>query len=102
MKIVGENIRKRRKDAAKLQERFAEELGISVRSVSYIETGAVTPNLKTFVEIIKILNCKAEDIIIAQLCENLINYRIYENRKVNAEENIINDYVYFVYSFYDS
>lgn len=61
--VIGENIRNIRKDAKQTQEEFAEEIGISTRSVSYIENGCVIPSLQTIVNIIEIFDCRLDKII---------------------------------------
>ncbi len=43
---IGERIRKLRKDSHKFQEKFAEMIDTSTKTVCNVETGVVIPNFK--------------------------------------------------------
>ena len=52
--IIGERIRRSRKELSMTQEEFAERIGVSVGYINQIETGKKCFNLKRFNEIITI------------------------------------------------
>lgn len=54
--IIGERIRKSRKELSMTQEEFAERIGVSVGYINQIETGKKCFNLKRFNEIITIFD----------------------------------------------
>ena len=53
--LIGKRIKKARRDKGITQERFAEELGVSVSFVSQVETGEKRFNLERITEVSKIL-----------------------------------------------
>ena len=53
--LIGKRIKKARKDKGITQERFAEELGVSVSFISQVETGEKRFNLERITEVSKIL-----------------------------------------------
>ena len=76
--LIGKRIKKARRDKGITQEKFAEELGVSVSFISQVETGEKRFNLERITEVSKIL-------------ERPINYFIdgYEEKdKSNFEEVI--------------
>ena len=54
--LIGERIRKSRKEANMTQEEFAEAIGVSVGYINQIETGKKCFNLKRFNEIVTIFD----------------------------------------------
>ena len=54
--LIGERIRKARKEVNMTQEEFAEEIGVSVGYINQIETGKKCFNLKRFNEIVNIFD----------------------------------------------
>ena len=54
--VIGERIRKARKEVNMTQEEFAEEIGVSVGYINQIETGKKCFNLKRFNEIVSIFD----------------------------------------------
>ena len=62
-KLIGDNIRTLRKSKNTTQEKFAELVDVSARSVSNIENGEVTPSLQTVVNIAEYFNCSVDSII---------------------------------------
>ena len=54
-KLIGKKIKKARADKKLTQEKFAEELDVSVSYISQVESGKKKFNLKRIVEISKIL-----------------------------------------------
>ena len=53
--LIGKRIKKARRDKGITQERFAEELGVSVSFISQVETGEKRFNLERITEVSKIL-----------------------------------------------
>ena len=53
--LIGKRVKKARKDKGITQEKFAEELGVSVSFVSQVETGEKKFNLARISEVSKIL-----------------------------------------------
>ena len=51
-KLIGNNIRKIRKNAKISQEAFAEKIEASVRTISNIENGTVLPSINTLYNMI--------------------------------------------------
>jgi len=54
--LIGERIRKSRKEINMTQEEFAEAIGVSVGYINQIETGKKCFNLKRFNEIVTIFD----------------------------------------------
>ena len=54
--LIGERIRKSRKEINMTQEEFAEAIGVSVGYINQIETGKKCFNLKRFNEIVDIFD----------------------------------------------
>ena len=54
--LIGDRIRKSRKEINMTQEEFAEKIGVSVGYINQIETGKKCFNLKRFKEIITIFD----------------------------------------------
>lgn len=54
--LIGERIRKSRKEINMTQEEFAEAIGVSVGYINQIETGKKCFNLKRFNEIIELFD----------------------------------------------
>ena len=54
--VIGERIRKARKEVNMTQEEFADEIGVSVGYINQIETGKKCFNLKRFNEIVSIFD----------------------------------------------
>ena len=54
--LIGERIRKSRKEINMTQEEFAEAIGVSVGYINQIETGKKCFNLKRFDEIVDIFD----------------------------------------------
>lgn len=54
--LIGERIRKSRKEIHMTQEEFAEAIGVSVGYINQIETGKKCFNLKRFNEIVTIFD----------------------------------------------
>ena len=54
--LIGERIRKSRKEINMTQEEFAEAIGVSVGYINQIETGKKCFNLKRFNEIVDIVD----------------------------------------------
>lgn len=53
--LIGKRVKKARKDKGITQEKFAEELGVSVSFISQVETGEKKFNLARISEVSKIL-----------------------------------------------
>ena len=49
MKILGERLRKLRKDRKVLQQTMADELGVSLRSYQFYESGEYDPSLPNLI-----------------------------------------------------
>ena len=62
-KRIGKTVRELRKNNHKSQERFAELIEITPRTVYNIENGFVVPQLQTIVNIAAYCNCSIEDIL---------------------------------------
>ena len=60
---IGRNIREIRKAAKKSQEAFAEDIEITARTVSNIETGSVVPKLQTVLRISERFNRTIDSIV---------------------------------------
>lgn len=56
--LLGQRIKKFRAEKKITQEQFSELIGISPRSLSYIETGKNYPSADTLFEICRVLNVK--------------------------------------------
>ncbi len=54
--LIGERIRKSRKEIKMTQEEFAEAIGVSVGYINQVETGRKCFNLKRFNEIVSIFD----------------------------------------------
>ena len=61
--FIGNNIRDIRKAANKSQEKFAEQIETSTRTVSNIENGTVIPSLRTIANISECFNRSVDSII---------------------------------------
>ena len=62
-KLIGNNIRKIRKNAKKSQEAFAEKIEASVRTISNIENGTVLPSINTLYNIAQSFGCSVDSLI---------------------------------------
>lgn len=61
--ILGKNIRKQRIKKGYTQEKLADELGISLKYISRIESGASGIKISTLAEICKLLNVEADKLL---------------------------------------
>lgn len=61
--LIGERIRKRRKEKNLTQEALAEAVNVGTTHISHIETGNSIPSLKVFSDIIRILETSSDDIL---------------------------------------
>ena len=77
--LIGKRVKKARQDKDITQERFVEELGVSVSFISQVETGEKRFNLERITEVSKIL-------------ERPISYFIdgYEGEAKNDLEEVVN------------
>lgn len=64
LKRLGARIREERKKARLTQERFAEQVGLSVDYVGYIERGRQAPYLKTLERIAKALDVEVYELFL--------------------------------------
>lgn len=60
---VGRKIRRLRKEKKLTQEQFAELIGRSTSFVGHIERGTRILNLDTFINIVQVLDCSADDLL---------------------------------------
>ena len=76
--LMGKRVKKARRDKGITQEKFAEELGVSVSFISQVETGEKKFNLERISEVSRIL-------------ERPINYFIegYEEQNKEALEEVV-------------
>lgn len=94
--LIGERIRKSRKEINMTQEEFAEAIGVSVGYINQIETGKKCFNLKRFNEIVSIFDKpisyfvegtdNLEQSTIKEITELLCNV---EPSKLNMIKNVI-------------
>ncbi len=63
---IGQRIRKIRKARGLSQEQLAEAVGISVTHMSHIETANTKLSLPVFIEIAKVLEVRADELIYEQ------------------------------------
>lgn len=61
--MIGENLRKARKEAGVLQVELAERLQVRQKDISRWENGEHVPSLEMFVKICRELNASADDIL---------------------------------------
>jgi len=62
-KLIGNRIKKRRRECGKTQEDLAADIYVSAGYISQIERGITKINLETLSEIADILNCDIADFI---------------------------------------
>lgn len=60
---IGQRIRKIRKARGLSQEKLAEKVGISTTHMSHIETANTKMSLSTFVEIVSVLEIRADELL---------------------------------------
>ena len=88
VKESGRRIKELRKQKGYTQESFADDIGISVRTYSGIESGAHSTSIDTFVEIAGKLNVSLDYVILGQRENNL-------SIKIKKEEReIIKKFLY--------
>ena len=73
---IGQKIRKFRKAHGLSQEQLAEQAGISVTHMSHIETGNTKLSLSVFVEIARILDVAADELL----------FDVQSERKISISE----------------
>ena len=60
-KLLGKQIKKRRKKKRITQAELAEKVGVTTVYITYIETGKYFPSLKRLIKIAKVLRVKVGD-----------------------------------------
>ena len=65
--MIGLQIRKARLKTGMTQEQLANAIDVGVTHISHIETGNTIPSMKTFVKIINVLGCSADEILCCEL-----------------------------------
>lgn len=61
--VIGEGIRKYRKQGHFSQEQFAKALGISAATLSAYETGKTIPDMSIIIKIANMFNTSTDDIL---------------------------------------
>lgn len=61
--VIGEGIRKYRKQGNFSQEQFAKALGISAATLSAYETGKTIPDMSIIIKIANMFNTSTDDIL---------------------------------------
>ena len=62
-KSIGKKIKSYRVNYGWSQQECAEKMGISVKYLSYIETGAKVPKLETLLHMLNVLQASADDVL---------------------------------------
>lgn len=71
-KESGKRLKELRKQKGYTQGSFADEIGISARTYSGIESGAHSTSIETFVEIVKVLETSLDYIILGKESNDLL------------------------------
>ncbi len=82
---IGKFIKEKRKEKGLTQETFAEELGVSNRSISKWENGKCLPDISLYNDICKILSIS--------LTEFIMGEEIKENIKIKESDENINNVI---------
>lgn len=79
-KLIGERIRKARKEKGITQEKLSEELDVTVAFISRLERGTATIKLKRLAQLCDILEVPIEHIITGTTvnAENYLDKELYE------------------------
>lgn len=80
VKESGRRIKELRKQKGYTQESFADDIGISVRTYSGIESGAHSTSIDTFVEIAGKLNVSLDYVILGQR-ENSLSIKVKKEER---------------------
>ncbi len=75
-KLIGKNIRQKRKNLGLTQERLSEQLGITQQSLCRMESGDIAPKLERLGNLADCLNCCVIDFF----RENTENYKSYSKQ----------------------
>lgn len=62
-KVIGQNIRKKRKEKSWKQATLAEKADLTTAYISLIERGEKIPKLETFVKIANVLDTTADELM---------------------------------------
>ena len=65
-KQIGERIKAAREAAAYTQERFAEEIGLSIQHVSNLERGITGPSISTLIKMSKVLGVSCDYLLLGR------------------------------------
>lgn len=84
---IGKNIRDIRKAAKESQEKFAEQIDTSARTVSNIENGDVVPSLQTVANISENYNRSIDSIILKDKKTMNCTYKLNETTVYDEEGN---------------
>lgn len=74
--VVGETIRKRRKELGWTQEQLAHEAGVCARNISRIENGERFPTIATLYMLRKALNMEQDPlmVLVMEIAEQMADY----------------------------
>ena len=64
---IGSRIRAVRPERKMTQEQLANAVNLGVTHISHIETGSSIPSLQSFVAILNVLNCSADELLCREL-----------------------------------
>ena len=66
-KKMGIEIKRRRLEKRMTQDQLAEAIGVGTTHISHIETGRTIPSLQTFIDIVNVLECSADELLFIEL-----------------------------------
>ena len=96
-----DKLSKIRKDNNFSQEQLADKLGMSRQAVSKWESGSSYPDMKTMIQICKILNCKLDDLMDDGSFNNNVNYKSNKNNFNNLVKDLL-DFITKSYNMFCS
>lgn len=64
---IGTRIRAARRRKGLTQEQLADAVDVGTTHISHIETGNTIPSLKTFIAIVNVLGCSADELLCREL-----------------------------------
>ena len=92
-KLLGAKIKSLRNQRGITQESFAEQVGISPRSISFIENGKNYPSPETLNIICEILNIEPYKLFITPAQKNLADIKRILIEKINNDD----DFAFYCY-----
>lgn len=83
-KVIGQNIRERRRSLGITQEHIANKLDVNPSHISNIECGRANPSLTALIKIANILHCSVDYFISGEY-----SFELNDTQEMNLDEQIL-------------